>query len=132
MRTTRGARVLASAIVVVPCLLVGCSTQTGAARSEDTAPAAATSAPAAPLLVSPSAVQQRLTTSSFEVGAMVPCVVKEVTPLLVRLTCDGQAGVIRGAAYEKVKAGDRVIVRVTVPIKEGRFEGTLVKVSSAS
>lgn len=69
--------------------------------------------------------------SSFEVGDLVPCSVKRVQPLLVLLTAGDRPGVIRGSAYEKVKAGDHVIVRITVPNKDGRFEGTLVRVSGS-
>ena len=61
---------------------------------------------------------------------MVSGTVTRVQPLLVLLTANGRSGVIRGGAYEKVKAGDRVIVQITKP--DGRFEATLVHVSTRS
>ena len=74
--------------------------------------------------------QGLVTTSSFAVGDMVAATVTRVQPLLVLLTANGRSGVIRGGAYEKVKVGDRVIVRITKP--DGRFEATLVHVSTRS
>lgn len=82
-------------------------------------------------LVPPSMPAQGLvTTSSFAVGDMVAGTVTRVQPLLVLLNANGRSGVIRGGAYEKVKVGDRVIVRITEP--DGRFEATLVHVSTRS
>ena len=82
-------------------------------------------------LSSPSALPQGIVnTSSFGVGDLVSCTVTRVQPLLVLLDAHGRNGVIRGSAYEKVKVGDRVIVQVTQT--DGRFEATLVHVSTRS
>ena len=82
-------------------------------------------------LSSPSALPQGIVnSSSFGVGDLVSATVTRVQPLLVLLSAHGRSGVIRGGAYEKVKVGDRVIVRVTET--DGRFEATLVHVSNRS
>ena len=82
-------------------------------------------------LSSPSALPQGIVnSSSFGVGDLVGATVTRVQPLLVLLSAHGRSGVIRGGAYEKVKVGDRVIVRVTET--DGRFEATLVHVSNRS
>jgi len=82
-------------------------------------------------LSSPSALPQGIVnSSSFGVGDLVSATVTRVQPLLVLLDAHGRSGVIRGGAYEKVKAGDRVVVQVTKT--DGRFEANLVHVSTRS
>jgi hypothetical protein len=111
--------------------------------AEPTAPAAAMSSPVATapaltdgssrsdLVSSPSALPQGIVnSSSFVVGDLVSCSVTRVQPMLVLLDAYGRYGAIRGSAYEQVKVGDRVIVRITKT--EGRFEATLVHVSTRS
>ena len=110
----------------------------GAADAPGASPEPATATTAPPVspgsappdaLVSPSALPQGLVTSStFEVGDRIHGVVTRVSPLLVLITGNGRAGVIRGSAYEKVQVGDHVIVQITKP--DGRFEATLVHVST--
>jgi len=107
------------------------------APSEAAAPPVATAPPATPgssptdVLVSPTALPQGIVnSSSFGVGDLVSATVTRVQPLLVLLDAHGRSGVIRGGAYEKVKAGDRVVVQVTKT--DGRFEATLVHVSTRS
>lgn len=96
-----------------------------------TAPALTTGSSSADPLVSPSTMPQGIvTSSSFVVGDLVACRVTDVKPLLVLLDASGRRGVIRGAAYEKVKVGDRVVVQITQT--DGRFEATLVHVSTRS
>lgn len=104
---------------------------------EATAPAVATDRSTGPgssptdLLRSPSAPPQGIVTSStFAVGDLVACTVTRVSPMLVLLKTQDRIGVIRGAAYEKVKVGDRVTVQITQP--DGRFEATLVHVANRS
>lgn len=102
-----------------------------AAQPVATAPQVIPGSSPTDLLVSPSALPQGIvTTSSFDVGDLVSCTVTRVQPLLVLLDAHGRNGVIRGGAYEKVKAGDRVVVQVTKT--DGRFEATLVHVSTRS
>lgn len=128
------AAVLGLAIALGAC--GGGGSPTGAASGPPPAPA--TPAPAlvvgsspTDLLPSPSAPPQGIvTTSSFVVGDLVACRVTDIKPLLVLLDASGRRGVIRGAAYEKVKVGDRVIVQITAT--DGRFEAQLVHVSSRS
>jgi translation initiation factor IF-1 len=107
------------------------------APSEPAAAPVATAPPVTPassptdIMVSPSALPQGIVnSSSFGVGDLVSCTVTRVQPLLVLLDGHGRGGVIRGSAYEKVKVGDRVIVKVTKT--DGRFEATLVHVSTSS
>ena len=96
-----------------------------------TAPALTAGSSPTDLLASPTALPQGIvTSSSFVAGDLVSCTVTRVQPLLVLLDAHGRSGVIRGSAYEKVKVGDRVIVQVTAT--DGRFEATLVHVSSRS
>ncbi len=66
--------------------------------------------------------------SSFGVGDWSARVVTRVSPLLVLLDGTGGAGSSAARAYEKVKVGDRVIVQITKT--DGRFEATLVHVST--
>ena len=107
------------------------------APSEPAAPPVATAPRVTPspsstdVLVSPTALPQGIVnSSSFGVGDLVSCTVTRVQPLLVLLDAHGRNGVIRGSACEKVKVGDRVIVQVTKT--DGRFEATLVHVSTRS
>lgn len=96
-----------------------------------TAPALTAGSSRSDPLTSPSALPQGIVnSSSFVVGDLVSCTVTRVQPLLVPLDGHGRNGVIRGSAYEKVKVGDRVIVKITQT--DGRFEATLVHVSTRS
>ena len=134
LRGTTVATVLGLTLALGAC--GGAGPTTDASPGQD-APAVAASAAssASPTgrrsLVSPAMPAQGLvTTSSFAVGDMVAGTVTRVQPLLVLLNANGRSGVIRGGAYEKVKVGDRVIVRITEP--DGRFEATLVHVTNRS
>lgn len=102
----------------------------GPAAPTVSAPAELAASPTGRRLSAPPSVpaQGLVTTSTFVVGDMVAATVTRVQPLLVLLNANGRSGVIRGGAYEKVKVGDRVIVRITEP--DGRFEATLVHVST--
>jgi hypothetical protein len=137
MRAARHGAIVATVLGLG--LSLGACGGAGPPTGPETEPAAppVTTAPVTPgsaptdALASPSALPQGIVnSSSFGVGDLVSCTVTRVQPLLVLLDAHGRSGVIRGGAYEKVKAGDRVIVRITQP--DGRFEATLVHVSTRS
>ncbi len=136
-RGTMAATVLGLTLALGAC--GGGGAPTGAASEAPPAPATQAPATTAPGLVAGSSPTDLLpslsappqgivTTSSFVVGDLVACRVTDVKPLLVLLDASGRRGVIRGAAYEKVQVGDRVIVQITST--DGRFEAQLVHVSN--
>lgn len=130
----RGAITAATLALTLSLAACGASTSSTGADSEPTAPVPTPSSPGSTpsdALTSPSALPQGIVTSStFVVGDLVACRVTDIKPLLVLLDASGRRGVIRGAAYEKVKVGDRVVVQITKT--DGRFEASLVHVSSRS
>lgn len=137
MAATRRDALAVIGVSVLGLALGACSGEarpeaTGSDAASPPKPAPAAPSPTSSVVPSVSAGAQALSAASIAPGALVPCIVKRVQPLLVLVTADGRQGAIYGSAYEKVKVGDHVIVRITDPNRNGRFEGTLVHVSGKS